>query len=146
MNNKGADKTPRMLRLICAFVVRIWHKQVFSWQGSIFVMSEQILHMDMRLFSVWTNVTNEKNVIIHKCEMYCVRTYVTHKNIMSCVQLYIRPKKQIPVFPLTRPTLRFRADSAIFIAILKKIKRLFTYRPFLCMKILDKIKWKCQNS
>ena len=48
--------------------------------------------------------------------------------------------KQIPVFLLTQPTLRFRADSAIFIAILKKIKRLFTYRPFLCMKILEKIK------
>ena len=43
------------------------------------------------------------------------------------------------MFPLTRPTLRFRADSAIFIAILKK-KRLSTYRFFLCMKIRDKIK------
>ena len=29
-NNKGADQTARMRRLICAFVVRIWHKQVFS--------------------------------------------------------------------------------------------------------------------
>ena len=24
-----------MRRLICAFVVRIWHKQVFSWHGSV---------------------------------------------------------------------------------------------------------------
>ena len=32
--NKGADQTVRMRRLICAFVVRIWHKQVFSWRGS----------------------------------------------------------------------------------------------------------------
>ena len=31
MNNKGADQTARMRRLICAFVVRIWHKQVFPW-------------------------------------------------------------------------------------------------------------------
>ena len=31
VNNKGADQTARMRRLICAFVVRIWHKQVFSW-------------------------------------------------------------------------------------------------------------------
>ena len=30
VNNKGADHTVRMHRLICAFVVRIWHKQVFS--------------------------------------------------------------------------------------------------------------------
>ena len=34
MNNKGADQTARIRRLICAFVVRIWHKQVFSWCGS----------------------------------------------------------------------------------------------------------------
>ena len=26
----GADQTARMHRLICAFVVRIWHKQIFS--------------------------------------------------------------------------------------------------------------------
>ena len=29
MSNKGADQ-----RLICTFVIRIWHKQVFSWCGS----------------------------------------------------------------------------------------------------------------
>ena len=34
MKNKGADQTARMCRLICAFVVRIWQKQVFSWRGS----------------------------------------------------------------------------------------------------------------
>ena len=33
-NNKGADQTARMRRLICAFVVCIRHKQVFSWNGS----------------------------------------------------------------------------------------------------------------
>ena len=27
MNNKGADQTAWLRRLICAFVVRIWHKQ-----------------------------------------------------------------------------------------------------------------------
>ena len=31
---KGADQTARMRRLICEFIVRIWHKQVFSWRGS----------------------------------------------------------------------------------------------------------------
>ena len=35
-NNKGADQTAQMRRLICAFVVRIilWQKQVFWWRGS----------------------------------------------------------------------------------------------------------------
>ena len=30
-NNKGIDQPARM---ICTFVVRIWHKHVFSWRGS----------------------------------------------------------------------------------------------------------------
>ena len=34
MNNKGTDQTAPMCRLICAFVVRILHKQAFSWCGS----------------------------------------------------------------------------------------------------------------
>ena len=29
VNNKGTDQTVRMHRLICAFVVRIWHKTYF---------------------------------------------------------------------------------------------------------------------
>ena len=33
-NNKGADQTERMHRLICTIAVHIWHKQVFSWWGS----------------------------------------------------------------------------------------------------------------
>ena len=28
--NKGVDQTVQMHRLICAFVVRIWFKQIFS--------------------------------------------------------------------------------------------------------------------
>ena len=34
-NNKGADQTARMRRLICTFFVRILLKQTFSWRGSI---------------------------------------------------------------------------------------------------------------
>ena len=33
MNNKGADQTAGMRRLIYAFVVHIGQKQVFSWWG-----------------------------------------------------------------------------------------------------------------
>ena len=36
MNNKKADQTARMRRLICDFVVRIWQKQVFSRCDSFF--------------------------------------------------------------------------------------------------------------
>ena len=34
MNNKGANQTAQMCRLICAYVVHIWQKKVFSWRGS----------------------------------------------------------------------------------------------------------------
>ena len=33
-DSKDFDQTARMCRLICAFVVRIWYKQVFLWCGS----------------------------------------------------------------------------------------------------------------
>ena len=57
----------------------------------------------------------------------------------------LRPKKKIPVFPLTRMTLFFCADPAIFIAFQKKIKRL-SYLPTLkCFRKLDKKLKKCQN-
>ena len=38
MNNKGADETARMRRLICAFVVRIWHKTCFLMAWLIYYM------------------------------------------------------------------------------------------------------------
>ena len=48
-NNKGADLTAWMCRLICAFVVRIWHKQVFLRCGSFVILSASfgciILHI-----------------------------------------------------------------------------------------------------
>ena len=34
MNNKGADQTEQMRRLICVFVVCTRLKQVFSWRDS----------------------------------------------------------------------------------------------------------------
>ena len=41
MNNKGAEQTARMRRLICAFVVRIWHKQVLlmTWPKKEWVIN-----------------------------------------------------------------------------------------------------------
>ena len=48
---------------------------------------------------------------------------------LSVWLIAVRPKK-IPMFLQTRPTLLFRADPAIFIAILKIIKR-FIHLPTL---------------
>ena len=35
LRQQHSEFTVQMRRLICAFVVRIWQKQVFSWRGSI---------------------------------------------------------------------------------------------------------------
>ena len=43
------------------------------------------------------------------------------------------------MFPLTRPTLRFRADSAIFIAILKKKKDYPPTDSFFVWKFVTKL-------
>ena len=40
MNNKDADQTTRMRRLICAFVVRIWHKTRFLMAWLTYISSE----------------------------------------------------------------------------------------------------------
>ena len=50
-----------------------------------------------------------------------------------------KKKKKIPVFPLNRPTLLFRADPAIRIAILKKNKKIYSPTdPFFVRKFLTK--------
>ena len=54
----------------------------------------------------------------------------------------VRPKKKIPVFPLTRPTLYFCADPVIFIAIKNKIKR-FSCLPTL--SLFHKLKKYCPS-
>ena len=35
INNKDTDQTVLMSTLMCAFVVHIWHKQVFSWLAQV---------------------------------------------------------------------------------------------------------------
>ena len=61
-NNKGADQTEWMRRLICAFVVRIWHKQVFSWRGPIIINKPQqnfIIILLCFFTDTWLQVENE---------------------------------------------------------------------------------------
>ena len=43
MNNKGADQTAQMRRLICAFAVHIWH-HIFSWPGSYVIEESELLY------------------------------------------------------------------------------------------------------
>ena len=45
---KDADQAARMCRLICGFVVRIWHKQVFSWRVWFMFRSFCYIHKFMR--------------------------------------------------------------------------------------------------
>ena len=68
-------------------------------------------------------------------------TFSNNRRVLTS-ESSLKPKIKVLVFPLKGSTLYFRPDPAIFIAIFEKKhkqKDLFTYRPFLCMKILDKI-------
>ena len=60
MNNKGADQTAWMRRLICAFVVRLWHKQVFfmTWLLCFFCICLSGMHYFLSFFfsSSWHHV------------------------------------------------------------------------------------------
>ena len=52
MNNKDADQTARMCRLICATVICIWHTQDFWWHGST-MASVKIQWWTIRSSYIW---------------------------------------------------------------------------------------------
>ena len=57
MNNKGADQTARMRRLICAFVVHIWHKTHFLMAQLISSLCDDVLRpllTAMEGVSIWS--------------------------------------------------------------------------------------------
>ena len=68
----------RLRRLICAFVVRIWHKQVFSWHGSFNAVKTDtkltlhhmgkifIIYLTKIKFKIW-KVTFFKSFLPLKC-------------------------------------------------------------------------------
>ena len=53
---KGADQTAPMRRLVCAFVVRIWYKQVFSWHGSFYLSVDSWCDCVLRPFTLFRGV------------------------------------------------------------------------------------------
>ena len=57
VNNKGTDQTARMRRLICAFVVRIMYKQVFSWRGSYYIVCGRAFV----LLQIWQRKANSSS-------------------------------------------------------------------------------------
>ena len=59
-NNKGADQTARMHRLICAFVVRIWYK--------IHFLMAWLIYIRRKYASFWFNVSRDiiKSIKVQK--------------------------------------------------------------------------------
>ena len=132
-----------MRRLICTFVVRIWQKQVFSWWGSSLwqhytdsykpiAKSSTWFHSNLVLQGVVEDGSFLYTILLkfHKDDVVLMLISLRAKQTFLAANVEISTlnwlnntlglKKKIPMFPLTRLTLRFRADSAILIAILKK--------------------------
>ena len=59
-NNKGADQTTRMHRLICTFVVRIWHK-------THFLMAWLICIMHVRNWQMWNTFSSHDLTVQLSC-------------------------------------------------------------------------------
>ena len=71
-NNKGADQTARMRRLVCAFVVHIWHKQIFSWRGSYYG-HDRLLWLILKLSLVFCiNLRTSLKVVIFQLRILSV--------------------------------------------------------------------------
>ena len=84
MNNKGADQTAQMRRLICAFVVRICHKQFFSWHDLYWT------HICSRTLSHQHLMASLKVIIFHLLVSPSLKIgkYIIH----CCTVLFKNPK------------------------------------------------------
>ena len=77
MNNKGADQTAWMRRLIWAFVVHIWHKEFFSWRGSNYcklppIKCRECIECKYYHYSVSTHfMEHEQMYSIHSAHWFC---------------------------------------------------------------------------
>ena len=76
MNNKGADQTAWMHRLICAFVVCIWQKQVLSWCGSLRDTFRYSMSTHNMCF-LWRTIENYP-LVITKYPIYLFHWFCTH--------------------------------------------------------------------
>ena len=63
-----------MRRLICTFVVRIWHKQVFSWRGS---------------YDWWSNLENENLIFFFYLKQIWAAAWRNQQNDL-CAQRILR--------------------------------------------------------
>ena len=110
--NKGADQTARMRRLICAFVVRIWHKTRFFIARPICIClyrekHKTLLLQNFRLLSNIPKLRNERtafrcstsyiSIYIYKMHTHIIylniQTYMTQIN--SLIQYWISQSKSL---------------------------------------------------
>ena len=72
VNNKSTDQTILMCRLICAFVVLIWHGQVLLWLP--------ILHCIMPLFTEIYDLEAENYYSFYKVKIVKMFLRILYKN------------------------------------------------------------------
>ena len=82
MNNKGADQTGRMRRLICAFVVRIRQKQV---------LSHEVAHLVC-------NLNCSQKTDCHMIFLYCGLRFIENETRIFINRIHVHLGEKIGVF------------------------------------------------
>ena len=92
-----------MRSLICAFVVGIWHKQVFSWSGSNDVhMKSHLLYIFRCDFRIKQSINQRMIHVMWLNWMINLTEVIQVKNIhWGALQEYLGPVKRICVFEHT---------------------------------------------
>ena len=79
-NNKGADQTAQMRRLICAFVVHIWHKQILTWLTNF----SQFKNLRENIYNNWGTIllTNKFSPIKTLTNIYIFNVVILDKALI----------------------------------------------------------------
>ena len=96
MNNKGADQTAQMHRLVCAFVVRIQQSQVFPCRGPYKILycfnnsrkicRDPITHSDLSFLESYAAKSLVKSLQI----CHCFSSKTEKLKVNSCHEGYFR--------------------------------------------------------
>ena len=86
-NRKGTDQTVWMCRLICAYVVRMWQKSVYSWCGS-FIM--WLIFLQYFIFPTFSELFRERFLCCDFTPQFSLAFIFSYPTIIQEIVLLFR--------------------------------------------------------